>query len=44
VVAVQSRDYPLILASTVLFALVIAIANLIVDLLYVVIDPRVRLT
>jgi oligopeptide transport system permease protein len=44
VVAVQSRDYPMILGTTVLFSLVIAVANLIVDLLYVFIDPRVRLT
>ncbi len=44
VTAVQSRDYPLILATTILFALVVALANLVVDLLYVVIDPRVRLS
>jgi len=44
VTAVLSRDYPMILATTVLFALVVAIANLIVDVLYVFIDPRVRLT
>jgi oligopeptide transport system permease protein len=43
VVAVSSRDYPMILATTVLYAFLIAIANLIVDLLYTVIDPRVRL-
>lgn len=44
VVAVSSRDYPMILGTVILFALVVAIANLIVDLLYTVIDPRVRLT
>ncbi len=44
VVAVSSRDYPMILATTILFSLVVALANLIVDLLYTVIDPRVRLT
>jgi len=43
VVAVSSRDYPMILGISVLFAVVVAVANLIVDLLYVVIDPRVRL-
>ena len=42
--AVNSRDYPMILGTTVLFSLVIAVANLIVDILYVFIDPRVRLT
>ena len=42
--AVTSRDYPMILATTVLFSVVVAIANLVVDVLYVFIDPRVRLT
>lgn len=40
--AVQSRDYPVIMATTLLYALTIAIANLAVDVLYSVIDPRVR--
>jgi len=44
VIAVTSRDYPMILGTTVLFSLVIAVANLVVDVLYVFIDPRVRLT
>src|SRR5438445_797894 len=44
VVAVTSRDYPMILGTTVLFSVIIAAANLVVDVLYVFIDPRVRLT
>jgi oligopeptide transport system permease protein len=44
VVAIESRDYPMILGTTILFSLVIAVANLIVDVAYVFIDPRVRLT
>ena len=44
VAAVNSRDYPMILGTTVLFSVVIAAANLVVDVLYVFIDPRVRLT
>jgi oligopeptide transport system permease protein len=44
VTAVESRDYPMILGTTILFSIVIAIANLIVDVMYVFIDPRVRLT
>jgi len=44
VVAVASYDYPMILGTTILFSLVIAVANLLVDVLYVFIDPRVRLT
>jgi oligopeptide transport system permease protein len=44
VVAVSSRDYPMILAITIQFAVIVALANLVVDLLYTVIDPRVRLS
>ncbi|HKF78355.1 MAG TPA: ABC transporter permease [Candidatus Dormibacteraeota bacterium] len=44
VTAVFSRDYPMILGTTILFAVVIALANLVVDILYVFIDPRVRLS
>jgi oligopeptide transport system permease protein len=43
VVAVSSRDYPMLLATVILFSVVVALANLVVDLLYTVIDPRVRL-
>ena len=42
VVAVTSRDYPMILGTTILFAVVIALANLVVDIAYVFIDPRVK--
>jgi oligopeptide transport system permease protein len=44
VVAIESRDYPMILGTTVLFSVIIAAANLVVDVAYVFIDPRVRLT
>ncbi len=44
VTAVESRDYPMILGTTILFSLVVAIANLVVDVAYVFIDPRVRLS
>jgi oligopeptide transport system permease protein len=44
VVAIESRDYPMILGTTVLFSVIIALANLVVDVAYVFIDPRVRLT
>ena len=43
VTAVTARDYPMLLGTTVLFAVVIAVANLIVDISYVFLDPRVRL-
>jgi oligopeptide transport system permease protein len=44
VTGIESRDYPMILGTTILFSVIIAIANLVVDVLYVFIDPRVRLT
>jgi oligopeptide transport system permease protein len=44
VTAIDSRDYPMILGTSVLFSVVIAVANLVVDVAYVFIDPRVRLT
>ncbi|MBM7171506.1 ABC transporter permease [Streptomyces sp. G44] len=41
--AISSKDLPVILGVTLCAALAIALANLVVDLLYAVIDPRVRL-
>lgn len=40
--AATGRDYPLVLAITLLFAVVIITMNLIVDVMYAVLDPRVR--
>ncbi|HEY1292431.1 MAG TPA: ABC transporter permease [Chloroflexota bacterium] len=42
--AVQSRDYPAIQALNLIFATLIVVTNLIVDLLYGWLDPRVRYT
>tara|TARA_Y100000780_G_C13694901_1_gene421153 strand:- start:2964 stop:4007 length:1044 start_codon:yes stop_codon:yes gene_type:complete len=42
--SVTNRDYPLILGVTLLYAALLVLANLIVDLLYAVIDPRIRLS
>jgi oligopeptide transport system permease protein len=42
VTAVFARDYGVIMGSTLFFAVVVAIANLVVDLLYGVVDPRLR--
>jgi ABC-type dipeptide/oligopeptide/nickel transport system permease component len=39
--ALQARDYPLLLACTLISAFVIMVANLIVDVLYGFLDPRV---
>jgi peptide/nickel transport system permease protein len=40
--AVQARDYPVIQGLNLIFATVIVVANLVVDLLYGWLDPRVR--
>ena len=42
--AVPGRDFPVIQAGVFLFAVVFVAINLVVDLLYTVVDPRVRLT
>jgi peptide/nickel transport system permease protein len=41
--AISQRDIPLVQGVILTFALVFAVVNLVVDLLYCVIDPRVRL-
>ncbi len=40
--AVSQRDFPVVQASVVVFALVLAVINLAVDLLYLALDPRIR--
>jgi peptide/nickel transport system permease protein len=40
--AVSSRDYTMIQSGLIVFSLLVVFVNLIVDLLYVVIDPRIR--
>jgi peptide/nickel transport system permease protein len=42
--SVLSSDLPLITGITLLTATIIIVANLVVDLLYAVVDPRVRIT
>jgi len=42
--SVTNRDYPLILALTLVFSAMLVAANLIVDLLYTVVDPRIKLS
>lgn len=42
VTTVEERDYAMIMGSTLFYALVIAVCNLTVDVLYAVFDPRVR--
>ena len=40
--AVSTRDYPLVLAGSLLFAVLVVLGNLLADALYAVADPRVR--
>ena len=40
--AIYARDYPLVQAGVVLFSFLFVMVNLIVDLLYSVIDPRIK--
>ena len=41
--AATGHDYPLLQALLLVFVLAVLVANLIVDFVYVLIDPRVRL-
>lgn len=41
--AIQNRDYPLIMGTTIFLAAFIIIMNLIVDLCYKLVDPRINL-
>lgn len=42
VFAVSNRDYPLVMGITIVYTVVLVIANLIVDILYVFLDPRIK--
>lgn len=41
--AIFQRDYSMIMGTTLIYAILIAVANLSVDIVYVFIDPRIRL-
>jgi len=42
ILAIQQRDFPLVVGSVMVIAMLFVLLNLLVDLLYGVIDPRVR--
>ncbi len=44
VTSINSRDYSLIMATTLFYAFLVAIANMLVDITYAFIDPRIRLS
>jgi len=42
IASIGDRDYPVIQATVVLFAVAVVVGNLISDILYTVVDPRIR--
>jgi len=40
--SIFQKDFPVVQATVVLLAVVVTVVNLLTDLLYTVIDPRVR--
>jgi ABC-type dipeptide/oligopeptide/nickel transport system permease component len=42
--SIAARDYPMMMAITMLYALIVAVSYLLTDLAYVLIDPRVKLS
>jgi ABC-type dipeptide/oligopeptide/nickel transport system permease component len=42
VTSVTGRDYPVIMGTILLYAIFLVLANLIVDLIYAWVDPRIR--
>ena len=42
VTSVSNRDYPVVMATTLVYAAAIAMANLLVDITYAFLDPRIR--
>lgn len=43
ITAITNRDYPLIMATTLFLAIIMVIANLLTDIAYKLIDPRIKL-
>ena len=39
---IEARDYPLIMGMTLILAVVILLANLVTDIAYGLVDPRIR--
>ena len=40
--AIKARDFPVVQSVVIIFAVIFILINLVVDLLYVVVDPRIR--
>jgi ABC-type dipeptide/oligopeptide/nickel transport system permease component len=44
IISISNRDYPVVMGTILLYALLLVIANLLVDLTYAFLDPRIRYT
>jgi oligopeptide transport system permease protein len=44
IISITARDYPVIMATTLLYAFLITLANLTVDVIYGTLDPRIKVT
>jgi ABC-type dipeptide/oligopeptide/nickel transport system permease component len=44
IMSIQNRDYPVVQATLMLVVFVFLLTNIVVDLSYAVLDPRIRLT
>lgn len=42
--AVTNRDYPLVMGVTMIYGFMLVVANLLVDVAYAIVDPRIRLS
>jgi ABC-type dipeptide/oligopeptide/nickel transport system permease component len=40
--SIEGRDYTLIMGTTIFFASILILANLVVDILYCLVDPRIK--
>ena len=41
--SIQTRDFPVISALTLIFGVLVILVNLLADLSYAIVDPRIRL-
>jgi ABC-type dipeptide/oligopeptide/nickel transport system permease component len=44
VTSISNRDYPVIMGTILLYAVILVVANAAVDVVYAYLDPRIRLT
>jgi ABC-type dipeptide/oligopeptide/nickel transport system permease component len=44
ITSITNRDYPVIMGTILLYAMVLVLANAIVDIVYAFLDPRIRIT